>query len=264
MNTDLKQNEIRLASSPDGSLTRSLIVNQELRNEVPFSVLPTLEGVLDQISPLPKKFLLFGQAEDELPVLLDLSNPDPGPILIAGDAGAGKTHLLRLIARFVASTHRPEEIQYGVITACPDEWKGLIHVPHCIGVFSTEEQRSVDYIQALALWIGKSTMNGQAVLLMIDGLEQFAGQNHEIHEELRTILLQGPARQIWPIVTLSPNRLGEAGAWLKYFHTRVFGWARHVDARDDDRCLKFESLAKGIEFSLKENSRWTKFRVPRV
>ena len=107
-------------------------------------------------------------------------------------------------------------------------------------------------------------MNGQAILLLIDGLEQFAGQHHAVDEELRKILLQGPARQIWPIVTFNPNQYGQASPWLKYFHTRVVGWTRHADAMDEDRSVEFESLAKGIEFGLKENARWTKFRVPRI
>ena len=261
MNTDLKQNKIYLASSPTRSFTRSLMDNQEMENALCFSVAPTLDEVLDRTGPLPKKFLFFGQAEDELPVLLDLSNPLPGPVLIAGDAGAGKTNLLRVIARFVVSTQPADEIQYGVVTTCPQEWEGLADVPHCIGVFSADEESSVHFIQALALWIGRSMMNNQAVLLIIDGLDQFIHQNHAVHDDIRKILLQGPAKQIWPIVTINSSQYDSL--WLKYFRTRVFGFTRHAEVIDDFT-TGFDSLAKGIEFSLKENARWTKFRIPRI
>jgi hypothetical protein len=264
MNTDLKQIKIGLASSPALLLTRGMVDSQEMENAVSFSLSPSLDEVLDQIGPLPKKSLFFGQADDELPVLLDLSNPLPGPVLIAGDPGAGKTNLLRIIARFVVSTHRPQEIQYGVITSCPHEWEDLSDVPHCIGIFPVNEESSVNFTQALALWVSRSKMNGQAVLFMIDGLDQFACQNHAV-DDLHKILLHGPSRQIWPILTINPNQSEDARAWLKYFRTWVFGFTRQVDAIDDseDRSMNFESLSKGTEFTLKENAHWRKFRIPR-
>src|SRR5512139_2827767 len=66
---------------------------------------PKLDRVLADIGPLPPEALFLGIASDGLPVLLNLHNPHPGPMLVAGDAGSGKTTFLRTIAHSVAQTH---------------------------------------------------------------------------------------------------------------------------------------------------------------
>ena len=259
MNTD----KICLPSSTRW-LTRDLMEPETMQDVD--SLVPSLEEVLDQLGPLPKKFLFFGQADDELPVLLDLLNPLPGPVLIAGDAGAGKTNLLRMIARFVVSTHDPEEIQYGVITASPQEWDDLREAPHCVGIFEMETKGALDFMRALAIWLRCQTIHRQAVLLMIDGLETFVFQEESVHAELHEILSHGPARQIWPLATIHPGQCRDAHVWLKYFHTRVLGWTRHRDFIEDvdDHSMRFETLSKGREFARKENSQWIRFRLPRT
>jgi hypothetical protein len=57
--------------------------------------LPSLHEVLADFGPMPREALFLGVASDELPVLLNLHEPHPGPILITADPGAGKTALLQ-------------------------------------------------------------------------------------------------------------------------------------------------------------------------
>src|SRR5690242_18759127 len=135
MNTALKQNEICLTSSPSQFFTGGLFTSEK---KVSLRAGLSLEQMLDEIGPLPKTSLFLGQAEDRLPVLLDLSDPRPGPILISGDTGAGKTRLLRTIARFLVYRHTPQATQYGVITSCPQEWHDLTNIPHCVGIFAAQ------------------------------------------------------------------------------------------------------------------------------
>ena len=259
MNTDLKQNGICLTSSSvlTGGLT-------ETERKVSFAAAPSLEEMLDRIGPLPKKSLFFGQAEDALPVLLDLSNPRPGSILVTGDRGAGKTRLLQVIARFAISTHLSQEIQYGVITSRPREWKDLANTPHCVGIFPMEAKSTVEFLHALALWTCMEKTQRQYVLLMIDGLDALTGLNPSICQEIHTLLAQGPANQTWPIATINPSRAGFAGDWLQHFHTRVFGSTGSGHAWEDagDGPAELESLSKGMEFSVKKSPGWIKFRIP--
>ena len=67
---------------------------------------PALSDVLAEIGPLPPEALFLGVASDHLPVLLNLYDPHPGPMLIAGDAGSGKTAFLQTIAHSVIQTHQ--------------------------------------------------------------------------------------------------------------------------------------------------------------
>ena len=75
----------------------------------PESAFPTLRTVLADLSPLPREALFLGVASDGLPVLLNLYDSVPGPILITGDSNSGKTKLLQTIAR-AAELHRAASV----------------------------------------------------------------------------------------------------------------------------------------------------------
>src|SRR5690349_5130375 len=81
----------------------------------PAAGLPSLKSLLAEINSLPQEALYLGQAEDGLPVLLNLFDPTPGPLLVTADQGSGKTTLLKMIARAVDLLHSPSEVQYCII-----------------------------------------------------------------------------------------------------------------------------------------------------
>src|SRR5512146_3059801 len=103
----------------------------------PVPALPRLSEVLAEFGPMPQEALFLGVASDGLPVLLNVHDPVPGPILIAGDAGTGKTALLQTIALAAGMTHQPEQLQFGALTSHPDEWNGLEDIPNNVGIFPT-------------------------------------------------------------------------------------------------------------------------------
>src|SRR6266508_518960 len=71
--------------------------------------LPSLSEVLSDFVPRPHEALFLGVASDGLPVLLNLHDPVPGPILISADPGTGKTALLQTIALATGKMHQPDE-----------------------------------------------------------------------------------------------------------------------------------------------------------
>src|ERR687897_3803354 len=92
----------------------------ELKQEVdssrqvkPTPALPSLNEIIADFGPMPHEALFLGVASDGLPVLLNLHDPVPGPILITGDSGSGKTALLQTIAAAAGKPHPPEELQFG-------------------------------------------------------------------------------------------------------------------------------------------------------
>src|SRR5512138_2302790 len=113
---------------------------------------PALSDILAQTGPIPAEALLLGIASDGLPVLLNLHDPHPGPMLVAGDAGSGKTTFLQTIAHSIAQTHDANNTQFGIITNYPDEWESVQAFPHHAGTFAVGHSSAQDFIQSLTLW----------------------------------------------------------------------------------------------------------------
>lgn len=255
MNLDLKlRNEI----------WEGLVIDTELVQPAPALQRPLLKNVLRKIGPLPDEALLLGLADDGFPVLLNLWDPTPGPLLIAGDSESGKTDLLKMATSFVVSTHQPCEIQYGLITARPYEWEGYADYPHCTGVFPTQDTGATNFIRALVAWIEMNQNSRQSILLLVDELVDLIYWKSELGRDLRKILISGPEKKIWPIVTVNVENLQAIAPWLGYFHTRIYGHADCMSSIDseDTQNAGFENLSKGVEFSLREKSQWIKFRIP--
>lgn len=223
---------------------------------------PTLEDALARAAPLPPKALLLGQASDGLPVLLDLCDPSPGPLLIAGDEGSGKTACLQMATLAASRLHQPGELQFCVLTRQQTEWDDLSNLPHCVGVFDARDGSAHEFICDLAAWARQQRRTEQSVLLMFDDLTLAESLPLEAGQSLRWLLVRGPNRGIWPLVTLEARRMEQARPWLEAFHTRILGPIREreqAEALAGTACNV--ALSQG-QFALREGRGWLKFWVP--
>ena len=228
--------------------------------------LPSLSEVLAEFGPMPGEALFLGIASDGLPVLLNLHDPIPGPLLIVGDPGSGKTALLQSIARAVEKMHQPEELQFGVLTSHPDEWSELKDIPNNVGIFSHYEKSSEDFILSLASWAHGNKTSSQSVLLLLDDLEAVSKLDLDAVQNLRWLLLRGPARRVWPIITLNSQHVKNMAPWLESFRTRILGNVqdgqniRRLDSENAD----LNSLRTGSEFAMREGNNWLRFWIPSI
>ena len=232
----------------------------------PATALPMLGDVLAGYAPMPHAALFLGVASDNLPVLLNLHDPVPGPILVAADAGAGKTKLLQTIALAAGAMHQPEDLQFGVLTNHPDEWSGVEGVPNNVGIFPLYSQPAEDFILSLASWAHDNKTSQQSVLLLLDDLEAASNLDFDARQNLRWLLLRGPARRVWPIITLNPKHMEDILPWLDAFRTRVFGTIqdpRHVKQLDAVSAEP-RSLNSGSHFTLREGESWLRFWIPSI
>jgi hypothetical protein len=243
----------------------------ELKTEIksppprPTPAAPTLDRVLAEIGPLPREALFLGVASDGLPVLLNLYDPIPGPVLIIGDAESGKTAFLRTIVRSLIHTHKSTDLQFGVITDHTDEWDGVGDSPHQVGIFPVHHNSAQDFILSLASWIHSNKNTHQSVLLLVDDLESVASLDFDTVQNLRWLLLRGPSRRVWPIITMDAGRYGQVISWLQNFRTRVFGRIendRVAAALGADKSSAVNQLQAQIQFSLRENENWLRFWLP--
>jgi hypothetical protein len=231
----------------------------------PISAAPNLNGVLAELGPLPREALFLGVASDGLPVLLNLHDPHPGPMLVIGDADSGKTAFLQSVARSVIQTHNQDDVQFGVVTNQPDEWESLENTRHRVGIFDVNHTDAQDLITSLASWAHSNKSMRQSVLLLIDDLESIAKMDFEALQNFRWLLLRGPARRVWPIITMNAERYGQVISWIEIFRTRVFGRvanSRIAESLGGDKSSALDQLEAGIQFSLRENTSWLRFWIP--
>lgn len=231
----------------------------------PVPAAPALKDVLSEIGPLPREALFLGIASDNLPVLLNLYDPHPGPMLVAGDTGSGKTRFLQTVAQSVIQAHSSNDVQFGVITSDPEGWEGTDGTPHRVGIFPTGSKGTQEFVQSLASWAHSNKNTHQCILLLVDDLESVASLDSETVQSFRWLLLRGPARRVWPIVTLNAPRYGQVLSWLHSFRTRIFGRVAsgHVaDALSGDNASGLSQLEAQIQFSMREKENWLRFWLP--
>ncbi len=237
----------------------------EITHSQPITAASKRSGILDELGPLPRGALFLGMASDGFPVLLNLYDPHPGPMLIAGETGSGKTTFLKSIAQSVLQTQQESDVQFGVITTHVEEWSDIQKTRHLVGVFDVNQSSAQELISSLASWAHSNKDAQQIVLLLVDDLESIARSDFEALQNFRWLLLRGPARRVWPIITMSAERYGQVLAWIEIFRTRIFGQianTRVAEALGGDKASALAELEAGKEFSLRENGNWLRFTIP--
>jgi hypothetical protein len=236
------------------------------RQVQPTPALPSLDEVLTEYGPMPPEALFLGVASDRLPVLLNLYDPVPGPILVTADPGAGKTALLQTVALAAGKMHRSDDLQFGVLTNHPNEWSGMENIPNNVGIFPLYNQSAEDFVLSLASWAHGNKSSQQFVLLLLDDLEAASNLDFDARQNLRWLMLRGPARRVWPIVTLNPNRMENILPWLDAFRTRVFGMMQDQKqiSQLDAVSAELASLNNGSHFTLREGDHWLRFWLPSI
>jgi hypothetical protein len=122
-----------------------------------------------------------------------------------------------------------------------------------------------EFMQSLATWAHSNKNTHQCVLLLVDDLESVASLDLETVQHFRWLLLRGPARRVWPIVTLNAPRYGQVISWLQNFRTRIFGRivnGRVAEALGGDKAAALDQLESRLRFCMRERDKWIRFWLP--
>jgi hypothetical protein len=101
-------------------------------------------------------------------------------------------------------------------------------------------------------------------VLLLDDLEAATNMDFDAKQNLRWLLARGPARRVWPITTLNPNRMAGISPWLDAFHTKILGSIQNTSLVSQFKAenAELESLHIGTQFALREGDHWLRFWIP--
>lgn len=235
-------------------------------HSAPLSALPTLNSVLAEFAPLPRAALFLGLAADGLPILLNLLDPLPGPIMIVGSENSGKTNFLQMISCAVNRIHSSNDVSYSIIANEPSDWKAVELSDNCEKILSVRDQNVGNQLRSLVEWAHLNKNEQPIHLLIIDQLASLL-ESPEFQQDLRWLLLRGPSRRVWPIVTINSSIAASDffQPWLGAFRTRLFGY---ISSNDETTYLtgssqnSFPHLVAGFQFAMREGSQWLPFWIP--
>jgi hypothetical protein len=223
-----------------------------------------LEAVLRRCGPIPPTAAFLGVALDGLPVLLNLQDPSPGPLLIVGDPGSGKRRLLQVVARSADLAHPAGGIRHAVMTDHPHDWEAFGLSAGCEGILSFRHALTAHYVNSLATSARAGVSSRPYLLLIVDGLEALAS-DPETRLDMLWLLENGPFNSIWPIVAVSTPRNAALADWIKPFRTVLCGRNSGVPTQLEVGKPAFDgsqTLTSGAQFALLSGDDWLPFWVP--
>jgi len=253
------KNEMQPFFDPSGFRRRGTAVAPRT-----FENYPDLERVLEEIGPLPPEALFLGMANDGLPVLLNMHDAVPGPLLVVGDEGSGKTNLLKGIAKGIPLIHDPESTQYAVITNNMEEWNNVPDSDNMAAIFDIHDTASNDLILSLASWAHANRNSRHSIIFIIDDLTNVGLMDNETRQNFRWLLLRGPSRKVWTIASSQTNVVDTLPDILDTFQTRIYGNITSTRLQEKLKAggANLQNLNRGTEFKLREGTGWLKFWVP--
>lgn len=217
----------------------------------------TLEATVEQLGPFEPDNLLLGVAEDGLPVIYDLNNPNGFTLLLTGAHQPGLQAFLFHTARALAFLHPPGRIRFGLLSPVLSVWQPLTRLPHAEAILTAFDRTADDYIGYLTTWAWHIHRHrpDQYRVLLIDRLDVLAKHlGEEAFYNLEWLLQHGPQHGLWPLVAVDEDRLAalpphwQADSWL-----RIHGFSRNSSIP------MLADLSPQGEFALQTPEGWLRF-----
>lgn len=233
---------------------------------------PTLQELIQEIGPVPPYSIIIGGCDDHSHLFMDLSDPAPGSILIAGDDRSGRSRLLESILYSSTMLNSPRRVRYAIIAPDVTGMEYLTQLPHCYKTHTVDSSEAIDLIYELAditeyRWKNQNT--GSAIILAVDDLAcLLSDMDENMVEQFRWLVQFGPQMQIWTMVTLNTKDVSTIDpAFLNLFGTRLIGSTESPEVVNFLSGTSENKPTEGIpgaQFSVQFNKDWIRFWIPAV
>ena len=208
----------------------AVVVEYPRGEGVPVHLLPLLRRVKN----VPPVTAALGVDDEGVPLLIRLPAPEVGHVLVVGEAGAGKTNLLRAMALSLALRH-PKGRDLALVLIDPRGgqafgcFEGLPHLARPVVRGNTEAREAVESLVRLVEQRGLWPERRPVVVAVIDGVEGIPstllarlvekGHRVGVHvvvaaAEPPSVLARFPVRIVGRTATARYTRLTEPGDFI--------------------------------------------------
>lgn len=231
--------------------------------------LPLLENIIQDLAPLPENMMIIGSCDDGLPIILDMTNPSSGSILVTGERGCGKTHLLSTMARSVCLSTPARLLRVAGVTTSQLEWQAIAQSPHGYKWASTHSLEAQAILRELTRVSGQRSTGpagGNMLILVIDSLAELV-QNLDTADlqRLTDLVSNGPARGIWTIASAGEEEASVDLQLSNAFRTHLIGHSKITQpwGRGPENIPPMASeLVPGAQFCVNIDGQWVNFWIP--
>lgn len=251
--------------------TQDWKLNRRVTEDSSIQVEPyTLSDILRRLPPLPKRTGLLGASANGLPLLFNLTDPQPASLLVMADRFAGKTALLKTLVNSLARQNKPEDVRFAVITAKPEEWaqEEARYSQHFMKIISNIDNAAVDLIYQLGdLVEGRQNGGhvGTSYVLLFDGLDVLPHMDFDLRANFEWLVRYGARQQVWTAATLDPASMLEQRYYADLFRTRITGAVSDPQAAArllPPRLQKRSAEGVNRRFTVRIQQNWLQFYLP--
>jgi hypothetical protein len=191
----------------------------------------TLEAVLQSQQILPAYALVLGLCADQLPLVLDLTEPTSGAFLIASDSGFANTTLLHSILTSAFLLNTEAEVNIHLISPQADSLRRFHNQPNFKISFQPERRECEIVLEEMTSLIESRQQNRfpQPIhVLFIDSLDiLWNALSPQGRVWLDWITTYGPQHGLWVFASLETDYLHpELYSLVDIFPSRVLGSIR--------------------------------------
>jgi len=151
-----------------------------------------------------------------------------------------------------------------LLTDIPTRFYDIDPFSHSLEVWPVYQNDAVELVNEISWGIRYQEISRPLVLL-IDGFETTLKMGKQAQDSLVNILVNGPRALVRPLVTMRFEMALKLPQWLEFFGTSIYGCITNREAIENLACLPgapLQDLLPGVEFCLRQQSEWLKFRLP--
>jgi hypothetical protein len=235
----------------------------------PFAML-SFDDLLRQHPYLPDSTAILGICEDGLPVLLDLTDSQPGSLLVGSTSMVGIRKLLHLALFSTLIRTVSTDLEVLVLSTDPDQWQPFWSMAgnHHLEILPVSDRLAGSAVLHFGRML-EQRMHGRGgreiCLLLVDDLDAINRVDFDVQSNFEWLARDGPRHQIWAFSGLLAGQVERNDHFLGCFKTRLLGQvddAMHATWIANARPPDTRDFHRTQQFSVRINRNWMNFWLP--